>query len=105
MASKIARPAPAEGEDMRRLPKRLKLNENQADLLYWAKVRWQRQPCCANFIRAIADQSVCLRCSSQSVLRKQIAALPAKENIISRDQQCVPCCHAIGDLVARSYCS
>ena len=38
MASKVAHPAPAEG-DVRRLPKRLKLNENQADLLYWAKVR------------------------------------------------------------------
>jgi hypothetical protein len=39
MASKVGRPAPAEGEDVRRLPKRLKLNGNQADLLYWAKVR------------------------------------------------------------------
>ena len=41
MTSKVARPAPAEGEDVRRLPKRLKLNENQADLLNWTKVRYR----------------------------------------------------------------
>ncbi len=104
MASKVARPAPAEGEDVRRLPKRLKLNENQADLLYWAKVRWQRRPCCVPCIRAIADQSARLRCSLQSVLRKQIAALPAKANIISRDQQCVPCCHAVRGREPRGDC-
>ena len=39
------------------------------------------------------------------MLRKQIAALPAKANIISRDQQCVSCPGGAGVLIVRGGCT
>eukprot|EP01046_Picozoa_sp_COSAG06_P055405 COSAG06_NODE_10176_length_1735_cov_1.132641_2_plen_115_part_00 len=87
-ASEGKRKSVGGGDDggARRAPKRLKLNEHQAELLYWAKVRLLRAPllCCL-----VAHGLGRVLPLAQSVLRKQIAALPAKANIIGRDKQYV----------------